>query len=44
MLRFWFLVTFGDDFAKIGKYAAIFVSIFRGQIGKKEKKDRKSHN
>ena len=38
--HFSFLVTFGDEFTKIGKYYVLFVYILQGKIGKTERKSR----
>ena len=43
IFRFWFLVTFGDEVAKIRKYYIIFVYILQGKMGKTEKNRKGNH-
>ena len=41
--HFSFLVTFGDEVTKIGKYYVIFVYILQGKMGKTEKNQKENH-
>ena len=43
IFRFWFLVTFGDEVTKIGKYYVIFVYILQGKMGKTKKNRNENH-
>ena len=43
MFRFWFLVTFGNEFRKIRKYYVIFVYILQGKMSETEKNRKENH-
>ena len=41
--HFWFLVTFGNEVAKLRKYDVIFVYILKGKMSKTVKTRRANH-
>ena len=43
IFRFWFLVTFGNEFTKIQKYYVIVVYILQGKMSKMEKTRKENH-